>query len=197
MALAVISMVTMLGALSMVIDAGVYFVVKAQLQNAADAAALAAVWYSPACPGSEPNWQGAGCQTSYPNTDSTNCSSPPGNLGPCSAAEDVVKANSSVALSLCSGPKLPSSTIPVTVSAHPGIPPASNLVVPNVTPYVVTLECQAPHWFARFVPGVNLIMDINANATAALGWLGTNGQLLGDNDPNIPANPRLVARLIL
>jgi Flp pilus assembly protein TadG len=193
MALAVVSMVTMLGALSMVIDAGVYFVVKAQLQNAADAAALAAVWYTPACPST---WQSAGCQASYPNPDATNCSTPSGNVGPCSAAEDVVRANWSVALSLCSGPKLAPGTIPVTLSAHPGLPPNfSDLVVPSVTPYVVTLDCQAPHWFARFIPGVNLIMDINANATAALGWRGPSGELLGD--PRPVSNPPLVARLIL
>jgi hypothetical protein len=194
MAIAVVSMVTMLGALSMVVDAGVYFVVKAQLQNAADAAALAAVWYAPACPSA---WQSEGCQASYPNWDQTNCpDSPSGNKWPCTAAEDVVSANSSVALSLCSGPKLPSSTIPVTISAHPGVPPGfGNLVVPSVTPYVVTLDCQAPHWFARFVPGVNLTMNINANATAALGWRGPSGELLGD--PRPASNPPLIARLIL
>ena len=140
MALAVISMVTMLGALSMVIDAGVYFVVKAQLQNAADAAALGAVWYSPACVASDP-----GCQASYPNPHGDCPDSPAGNRQPCSAAEDLVKANSSVALSLCSGPMVANGTMP-TISAHPGLPqPSSNIVVPNVTPYVVKLDCQAPH----------------------------------------------------
>src|SRR5439155_27371846 len=62
--IAALAMTSMLGALSMVIDAGVYFVIQRQLQNAADAAALAAVWYDPACPSGTSEWLNAGCQSS-------------------------------------------------------------------------------------------------------------------------------------
>jgi hypothetical protein len=202
MVIAVVATVSMLGALSLVIDAGLYFVIKRQLQNAADAAALAAVWYDPACPGS--TWSDYGCQTAGGPT-APECNVPPNNLSgnalPCTAAVNQVKANSSVALSLCAGPILPTGAIAVDISAHPGVgPPNSdpNLVVPNVTPYVVTVSCNAPHWFARVLPGVNLTMEINANAAAALGWRGDNGQLFGGPPPSPPSPPPppLVARLI-
>jgi hypothetical protein len=98
-------------------------------------------------------------------------------------------------MSLCAGPNLPAGTIPVKLSAHPGLPPSGSLVIPNVTPYVVTLTCDAPHWFARIIPGVNLTMTINASAAAALGWLGPDGQLLGDPRPS--SSTPLVARLLL
>src|ERR1700716_1171121 len=82
--LAALAMTSMLGAVSMVIDAGVYFVIQRQLQNAADAAALAAVWYDPACPSThvdsagQTDWLKAGCQSSAQGTVPVNCDpSPP------------------------------------------------------------------------------------------------------------------------
>jgi hypothetical protein len=195
MTLALVGMVSMLGAVSMVIDAGVYFVLQRQLQNAADAAALSAVWYDPACVSA--NWGDYGCQ-SVNAPSAQECSQAPNNAydaRPCTAAVDTMKANWSQALALCAGPNLPNGTIPVNISTHPGLPPNQSLIVPSVTPYVVTLSCDAPHWFARVLPGVKLTMTINASAAAALGWLGPNGQLVGD--PRPANNPPLVARLIL
>ena len=48
-ALALYAMLVLTGALALVVDAGVFFVTQRQLQTAVDAAALAAVWYSPVC----------------------------------------------------------------------------------------------------------------------------------------------------
>ena len=208
--IAALAMTSMLGALSMVIDAGVYFVIQRQLQNAADAAVLAAVWYDPACPSGQLNqvtaqldWLNAGCQTSTSGPTPLNCDPSPAvpnppypyDPRPCTAATQQVLANQSVALSLCAGPNLPSGTIQVNITAYPGLPPSRSLNVPNVVPYVVTLSCDAPHWFGRALPNVKLTMNISVSAAAALGWLDTNGQLVGGNRPT-PTTP-LVARLII
>jgi hypothetical protein len=203
--LAALAMTSMLGALSMVVDAGVYFVVQRQLQNAADAAALAAVWYDPACPSGHKDsfgnfdWKTAGCQPTQPDPTPVNCqaSPPPPNPPylydpkPCTAATEEVLANQSVALSLCAGPNLPTGTIPVVITVSPGTP----LYIPQVSTYVVTLSCDAPHWFGRALPNVNLTMHISVSASAALGWLGPNGQLLGGSRPS--PNTPLVARLLI
>src|SRR6266851_4935095 len=84
--MAALGMVSMIGALSMVVDAGVYFVLQRQLQNAADAAALAAVWYEPAC-FNLADWEAAGCQKTAPPT-APGCPPPgfPNDTGPCSQA---------------------------------------------------------------------------------------------------------------
>jgi Flp pilus assembly protein TadG len=188
--IAALAMTSMLGAVSMVIDAGIYFVLQRQLQTAADAAALAAIWYFPACDAAD--WSAAGCQPTNPDLPPTECTTPPnstfGAPGPCTAAVNTVKANQSVALSLCAGPNLPAGTIPVQITAKPG----PTLVVPQVGTYEVSLSCDAPHWFARVFPNVSLTMHINANASAALGWLGPNGQLVGGL-----TGTKLVGRLIL
>jgi hypothetical protein len=185
---AALGMVVMLGAVSMVIDAGVYFVLQRQLQNAADAAALAAVWYAPACYGTPP-WQVAGCQVTNPDPRPPQCS-PINAPAPCTAAVETAQANWGKASLLCQGPNLPTGTIPVNVATGP----SQALNLPNVGTYVVTLSCDAPHWFARVLPGVNLTMNISVSSAAALGWLGPNGQLVGDPPP---PGAKLIARLIL
>jgi Flp pilus assembly protein TadG len=198
--IAALAMSTMLGALSMVVDAGVYFVIQRQLQNAADAAALAAVWYDPACPSGNPAWLNAGCQSSAPGPAPVNCQSSPQppnppypyDPRPCTAATQEVLANQNVALSLCAGPNLPTGQIPVNVVATPGTP----LNVPQVSTYIVTVSCDAPHWFGRIFPSVALTMHISSSASAALGWLDTNGRLKGGASQPTPTTP-LVARLII
>jgi len=198
MVIAMLAMVSMLGALSMVVDAGIYFVLQHQMQNAADAAALDAVWYWSACnakvnpPDNSDPWNQAGCQTS--NADPTPAGCPPRgtpNSAPCTAATNAARANWGAALSLCQGPNLPTGTIPVRVEVGPGEP----LNLPGVSTYVVTLSCDAPHWFARVLPGVDLTTNISASASAALGWLGPSGSLVGDPRPD--TDPPLVARLII
>jgi hypothetical protein len=195
MALAAVAMVAMLGAVSMVIDAGVYFVIQHQLQNAVDAAALDAVWFSPACFGTLPDWQSAGCQQTNPLPPPAECKPPnttTENSAPCTAAYDEARANWGIAVSLCDGP----SSTPgnnVRISTGPGS--SSAATAPTVAPYVVTLSCDAPHWFARVLPGVSATMHISASASAALGWLGPDGELIGGNTRPAIGVP-LVARLL-
>jgi hypothetical protein len=201
--IAALAMTAMLGALSMVVDAGVYFVIQRQLQNAADAAALDAVWYAPACfqgLGYQA-WTDAGCQTSNAQPLPPGCN-PFIAPDPCKAAVYAANANLGVAASLCQGPGT-SGAIPVQIATSPG----TGLNIPSVGTYVVTLSCDAPHWFARVLPGVcqaampGCSMRLSASAAAALGWLGQNGQLVGGQTPPPPTPPRtttpLIARLIL
>ena len=167
------------------------------MQNAADAAVLGAVWYDPACQGGNAAWVTAGCQTGLqPSMPiAPECTQPPNaafDPRPCTVAVNLMEANWGIALSLCAGPNLPSGAIPVMIDAHPGLPPPGMLNIPNVTPYVVTLSCDAPHWFARIFPRIQLTTHISASASAALGWLGPNGQMIGG-----PGGTQLVARLII
>jgi hypothetical protein len=209
---AVVAMTTMLGALSMVVDAGVYFVLSRQLQNAADAAALAAVWYWPAC---DFTWSYSGNQYSpgslgpppipaTPATPATACQAVPNGPpvsdcsptdGACIEANNVFEANKSVAASLCNGPLPPGSTSPIQVQADLDGPLLGN--VQHVFRYRVAVSCNSPHWFARVLPNVcdlpACAVHISVSSEAALGWLGPNGELVG----TMPAPPaRLVARLI-
>jgi hypothetical protein len=200
--LATLAMTTMLGALSMVIDAGVFFVIQRQLQNAADAAALAAVWYDPACvasSGTPPDTMGQhGCQNSDPGLlpPPPECSIPPNTANlPCSAAVATVRANLSSVLGLCAGPNLPAGTIPVQIISYPGVTPPAPPAAPPLPPYVVSVSCDAPRWFARVLPGLSATVHLNGNSAAALGWLGPAGQLQ-PTAPTPPAPMRLVARLI-
>jgi len=181
MTIAVLAMTSMIGALSMVIDAGVYFVIQRQLQNAADAAALAAVWYDPSCDSTDPGWQAAGCQPT-PAQIASGCPPPadPPDKGPCTAAVNEVLANQSVALSLCAGPNLPAGQIPVNIDVYPSTQVVST---PPIRPYIVTVSCDAPHWFGRIFSSISLTMHINASSAAALGWLQTNGGIIGGPRP--------------
>jgi len=198
--IAALAMTCMLGALSMVVDAGVYFVIQRELQNAADAAALDAVWYDPACPSS--NWASAGCQASNSRPTAPDClqpqnvppKAPPNNNWPCTAAAEQVYANWGVALSLCAGPQQ-SATGVIQITAGPVAP--VNGFSPSVSPYAVTVSCYAPHWFARILPGVKAGVQISASAAAALGWLDSNGELKGDPRPITTPPTPLVARLFL
>jgi uncharacterized membrane protein len=192
--IAALAMTAMIGALSMVVDAGVYFVIQRQLQNAADAAALDAVWFAPAC---NPDWAANGCQTSNPLATPAGCMLGDKTQCPLTAARDEARANWGVAVSLCAGPNLQSAG---TVNVEGG--PGETLTVPNVGTYVVTLSCNAPHWFARILPGVcdrlpGCAVPISSSAAAALGWLGPNGELEGDVTRAQGPNPKLVARLLI
>jgi len=187
--MAALGMVAMVGMLSMVVDAGVYFVIQRQLQNAADAAALAAVWYGLPCKTVDPTYS-YGCQNPPPSPPPT-CTDPAEYL-PCTAATDQVRANWGVALSLCQGPTNLPSAIPVDIHTKVYGP----LVIPYVSAYAVSVSCEAPHWFGRILPNISPTMHISASAAAAIGWRGPNGQLQGGSyPPGVPTAP-LMARLV-
>ena len=187
--MAALATTAMIGALSMVVDAGVYFVIQRQLQNAADAAALAAVWYGPVCQTTVDPTYIYGCQQFASHTPAPPNCTVVAEYAPCTTATDQVIANWGVALSLCQGPTNLPSGIPIVINAHVG----EILVIPHVNTYVVSLSCEAPHWFGRIFPNVAPTMHIATSAAATVGWRGSNGQV--QSTPGTPA--KLIARLIV
>jgi uncharacterized membrane protein len=140
--LAAVAMVAVVGGLAMVVDAGMFFVIQRQLQTAADAGALAAVWYDPVCPGVYTGAPPNGCLTSRT---------------PVAVAQEVAKANADTIKQLCGGTVVPATVTTGTTLIRPS----------NVSTVVVTVECEAGYSFGRIL---NLNRKhLTASAAAALG----------------------------
>jgi len=189
---AAVAMVAMVGGIALVIDMGVFFVIQKQMQNAADAAVLDAVWYDPVCNATQPAQLAAGCQptTSGP-TPVAQCAGPrPDPLVddrvPCQVAVNAANANLGQARALCGGPD---STGIVDVDTRP----LGSTLNPTVHIYGVAIQCDARYWFGRILPNLPVTKHIGANAAATIGWRGASGDL--DNSPaGTPAV--LIARLV-
>src|SRR5690349_10894955 len=82
MAFAAIGMVSLVGAVAIVVDNGMFLVAQRQMQAAADAGALAGAWYDPICPSGQ-----SGCLGS------------PGQA--LTVARDVAQANAAQVAPLC------------------------------------------------------------------------------------------------
>lgn len=178
-----LAMVAMVGALAMVVDAGMFFIIDNQLQSAADAGALAGVWVGPPCkPFIEPGPPVVthGCTDGLqPDTDAI--------------ARKYVEANLGLAEGLCAGPD--GQTALVSEQYGPG----QILVTPKLSVYSVTVDCQARHWFARIFPGLPLSVHISKSAAATIGYPDRSGphDVTNVRDPGDPPNQQLVARLYL
>lgn len=202
MPMAALGMVAMIGAVAIVIDWGMFYVIQRELQNAADAAAVAAVWYSPACDQVDSTYT-YGCKAS-PTSDVI--------------AAQYAAANAGLAGYLCDGPDSAAGVIP---------PPQTQAFGPyhltdgsNSSGFSVTLTCDAHHWFGRIFPDLQqLKFRIAVHAAATIGWADGNasppgsGPLIGSvippnvqqpmllcgqpQPPSPPDNYCLVARLIL
>jgi Putative Flp pilus-assembly TadE/G-like len=177
----------MIGLLAMVIDAGLFYMVDSELQNAADAAALAAVWYLPACQNNQ-NCAPASDDQRVPVTQ-------------------LVGANLGLASALCAGPP-PLSDSPTGASyvANVGNVSASvtnsSLVFPPTQSVTVTAHCNSIFPLGGFVGRSSL--SLNASATAAIGLSYVppgSSQPSGDidlsgwppaSDPTLPLAARLV-----
>ena len=182
--LASVGIVAMVGMLAFVIDAGNFFVIRRELQNIADTAALAGA--ETLDPELASRWNTSGL---LPSAD---CPTPPG--PPVSNATTLtirmvctyVKRNSPVARSLC-------GTDPVveelTIS---GWPIAGGSPTPNV---FVRVRCYAGYSFGRILNLQSRTMK--AQATAALGRSDGAGHII-DYQPLAPwpAPNDLTARLI-
>src|SRR5437868_7046408 len=124
--IAATSMVALLGAMAMVIDIGIFFVVQRQLQTAADAGALAGAWHSPVCLAGQ-----TGCLAG---------DAAPGLTGGATVSNcavsgypacDVAQSNANAVADLCGG-----SVPPPTVTV------GTQLVNPQqVNTIVVTVQC--------------------------------------------------------
>ena len=173
--LALYAMLILVGTLSLVVDAGVFFVTQRQLQTAVDAAALAAVWYTPVC--NPAIFAGPDCQSTAPSLPPRppgwSCSSP----AEC-VAEAVAQQNLAFVGALCRD--FPTFTWSTVVPP----PPA-----PTLTYDLVTVDCDAPYWFARVFPSIPATAHIRAFARATIGYATTTGV-----SPTGPGN--LVSRLV-
>ena len=189
--LALYAALVLVGALSLVVDAGVFFVTQRQLQTAVDAAALAAVWYSPVC-----NYLGSSdCQV-VPPGPAPALPAPPPNWPPCDptfhfadcVANAVLQQNLGYTGALCRdlAPNPTGRTDIVTVTIG-GQPVSMNY-------YIMTVDCDAPYWFARVFPGIPATAHIRAFARATIGFPTPTGVAPTYSGP--PPTPPLVSRLV-
>jgi Putative Flp pilus-assembly TadE/G-like len=171
--LALYAMLVLTGAVALVVDAGVFFVTQRQLQTAADAAALAAVWYHPVCD-QLPSAVECAPQTPAPATQRPPAGwtcTPPAGSGPngCMATDvafAVAQANLGHSGALCRpAPEL-------LATGRSDILPTGNGPLPT---YIVTIDCEAPYWFARIFPAIPATMHIRAFARAGIGYATPTG----------------------
>lgn len=172
------AVITLIGAVALVIDAGVFFVTQRQLQTAVDAAALEAVWYAPACTaldplvGSPPR-RPLGCQDTPP----VPCSAPD-TPADC-AANAVFQGNLGYAGKLCSQ---------VARLSQAAQPDAADR---GLVDYTISVTCDAPYWFANIFPNMPT-MEVHATASATIGFKdATNTQIV-----STPIGTKLVSRLV-
>jgi hypothetical protein len=169
--MAAAAMVALVGAGAMVVDMGVFFVIQRQMQNAADTAALAAVWYEPVCDATQAPKVAAGCQpvSAWTHPIPPSCAAGPDPV-PCAAATEFAQRNLDLVSGLCSGPygnaRLPAIT-PYPLGPIPSL---------DINVYSVTIDCDAPYWFGHIFPNL-LSHRISTSAAATLGWRGPNGDI--------------------
>jgi hypothetical protein len=165
MALAAVAMVSLVGMMAFVIDAGTFFVIRRELQNAADAGALAGAMYmSPWGPGP-------------PTGISSACSSMTDPSGPFLSYrndEGVQAACHYVSLNLGQATRL-CNTQAHLKSAYTREEAPPTYPTPNYHVLVIEVACDAQYSFGRIL---NLgSREINAYAIATLGrWDGTTFQ---------------------
>jgi uncharacterized membrane protein len=120
--LAAVALVAVVGALAMVVDAGMFFLIRGQLQAAADAGALAGTWHVGGCP----NATFDGCVAS-PSAEEV--------------ARGIAAANATTISGLCGG----RIAAPVVSIAAIGNDPA------RFNRVRVTVECEASYSFGRIL----------------------------------------------
>jgi len=155
--LALYAMLVLVGALSLVVDAGVFFVTQRQLQTAVDAAALAAVWYHPVCD----FLSSTDCQAAQPPLPT-----PPAGWPTCTTPADcvadaVLQDNVGYTGALCR------NLAPV--------PTGRTDIVNGLSYYIMTVDCDAPYWFARVFPGIPATVHLRAFARATIGYPSPTG----------------------
>jgi hypothetical protein len=170
---AAIGMVALVGASALVIDLGIFFVIQRSMQNAADTAALAAVWYAPVCNTGDPGCQPAASWPIPPGDPCLTAADP----APCSVAKEYADRNLDLVSGLCSGPY--GNAARPQVNSFPAQPTYILTGGGAVTIYVVTIDCDAPYWFGHIFPNLPLSHHIATNAAATIGWRGPNGDLSG------------------
>ena len=182
--LALYAMLILVGALSLVVDAGVFFVTQRQLQTAVDAAALAAVWYHPVCD----SLGSSQCQVVPPGPAPALPTPPPGwpacdpatKFADC-VANAVLQENLGYTGALCRD----LAPAPTGRTDAPGN---------GLTYYIMTVDCDAPYWFARVFPSIPATAHIRAFARATIGFTTPTGVAPTYSGP--PPTPPIVSRLV-
>ena len=179
--LALFATLVLVGALSLVVDAGVFFVTQRQLQTAVDAAALAAVWYSPVC-----SYLGTSdCQTTQPAV--------PTPRWPCATTADCV-ANAVLQQNLGYTGALCRDLAPNPTGRTDIVSVIVNGQQVSMNYYILTVDCDAPYWFARVFPSIPATAHIRAYARATIGFPTPTGVAPTYSGP--PPTPPLVSRLV-
>jgi hypothetical protein len=177
--LAMFGVIVAIGAVALVVDAGVFLVTERQLQTAVDAAALEAAWYMPACDPGVLIGGSSGCQISRPILPPTI----PASWGSCAdpaqcAAFAVLQENMGFAGPLCGGTPQPPNT---AVKAYGSS---------GLSEYAVSVTCTAPYWFANIFPDMPT-MNVSAKAAATVGFPNTT-----NTDVTSTPNGHLMSRLV-
>ena len=178
--LVLFAVIILIGAVALVIDAGVFFVTQRQLQTAVDAAVLEAAWYSPACDPTLLHGGTDGCQisaASLPPTTWSCTDSPPAQC----VANAVLQKNLGFIGQLCGGTPNPPN---VSVNAYG---------TTGLSEYTIGITCTAPYWFANIFPNMPT-MQISAKAAAAVGYANPTNTDLAQT-PTTPTS-KLMSRLL-
>jgi len=175
------AMTAVIGAVALVVDTGMFYIVQRQFQTAADQGALAGAWYFPVCQDPGPVVQITGCHN-------VNLS-PPGGGHANDVARQITMLNVEHVAPLCT-----QNSLQVTVQSG-----GAGLQAPrdHVNAIVVTVTCDAAFAFGQIL---NLQTNtISASAKAAMfGW-DPPTQTFHDFPASCPTpatGPCVMARLI-
>jgi hypothetical protein len=171
--LALYAMLVLVGAASLVVDAGVFFVTQRQLQTAVDAAALTAVWYTPVCSsfGTPP------CTAIAPTLPPAPAGWPACTTTADCVADALLQENLGYTGALCR------NLAPV--------PTGRTDRVNGLSYYIMTVDCDAPYWFARVFPEIPATVHLRAFARATIGYPTPTG--VSPNNNSKPLASRLVS----
>lgn len=165
------AIIALIGVLGLVIDIGVFQVIDSELENAADAAALAAAWYDPVCPVA-PDPDPRCADGNQPGMAIT-------------VAQQYVDYNTSLASALCGSPipRLDNNS----VLAHP-------IQSPRAQGVTVILQCRAGYLAGRIL-GLGST-EITRWGTAAIGEQQAGGAMGGYVARGGSLTPPLIAGLV-
>lgn len=182
------ALLALFGIVGLVIDIGVFRLIDSELENAADAAALAAVWYDPVCPGDPNNQLTWDWRCGNGNPDPSQNDNSPGMA--TKMAQAFGYQNLGLATTLCGSTPVIDNPI-----VHP-------LQAPKARAVTVIVHCHAGYLAGRIL-GLGST-EITRWATAEIGDAqdvpdgnGTIRRYINDYNytpPNAP--PPLVARLV-
>ncbi len=136
-----LAIIALIGVMGLVIDIGLFRVIDSELENAADAAALAAAWYDPVCP--------------YPDPRCAADNAPSTAVG---VAQRFADYNTGLAQALCGSP---------IARLTPDSVPVHQIQSPKTNGVTVILQCRAGYLAGR-VLGLGST-EITRWGTAAIG----------------------------